>query len=159
MAKNASIANGRCNFYQYKLSVLSCGIRVMEEKEYMKTKSHFLARWYMWYRLHSKKEHIFFHPWEIRYAHIGCNIGNEVDGKAKFLRPIFILQRVWSMIRCLALTSKDKEWKFYYKLSEWSSVILSDIRSIDSKRLLKKTGRIETDILIGIKKIVSQLLG
>jgi len=91
-----------------------------------------------------------FHEGEIFYARIGENVGFEQCGKGtEFLRPILVVkkfnQRVfWGT----PLSNTKKQGKFYYpvKFKQKSSVVvLSQLKLVDSKRLVRKIG--------GIRKI------
>lgn len=90
---------------------------------------------------------IVFSEREVWWAALGNNIGDEEDGKNElFERPVLILRK-FSVHTCLILplTSQGKDsLPFYYKLpsQEMSYVILSQIRLISSKRLLRKMYRV-----------------
>jgi mRNA interferase MazF len=87
---------------------------------------------------------------EVWWCALGVNIGLEQDGRNElFERPVLILKRYnKDLILILPITSTEKDNIYYVKISGvmTSSVILSQIRSIDSKRLLRKVG------MISIKK-------
>jgi mRNA interferase MazF len=102
-----------------------------------------------------------FHSREIWWCALGKNIGHEQDGKNElFERPVLILQK-FSKEVCVVIpiTSTDKEGKYYYELEMSDSrVILSQIRLISAKRLLrfiKTISRTEFNI---IKQKVKDLL-
>ena len=106
------------------------------------------------------KKDFYFKPREIWYASLGVNIGFETDGKNdKFERPILII-RVFSndVLWVLPLTSRDKRGKYYYQFNfgdKKSAVMLSQIRLISSKRLLRKIGmmkQIDYENIIGLIK-------
>ncbi len=96
------------------------------------------------FELHSKQEIIFyFREREIWWASLGVNIGFEQDGKNdNFERPVLVIKKFnKDMLWCLPLTSKNKVGKYYYQFEYRNrkySVILSQIRTISSKRLLRK---------------------
>jgi mRNA-degrading endonuclease toxin of MazEF toxin-antitoxin module len=81
---------------------------------------------------------------EVWWCSLGVNIGSEQDGKNElFERPVLVLKRYnTDLILVLPITSAEKDNMYYVKIKSVmsSSVILSQIRSIDSKRLLRKVG-------------------
>ncbi len=90
---------------------------------------------------------LFFYPREIWWCSAGLNIGVESNGKHEnFERPMLILKKFNSeMIWVLPLSTQGKEHKYYYKLeyeSIRSWVIISQIKTISTKRLLRKIGSI-----------------
>jgi mRNA interferase MazF len=90
---------------------------------------------------------LFFYAREIWWVSAGLNIGVEADGKNdNFERPMLIIKKFNSdMIWVLPLTTKEKENKYYFKLDHEivkSWVILSQIKTISTKRLLRKIGSI-----------------
>ena len=101
---------------------------------------------------HLKKEKIhtaytrpFFSEREIWYCACGVNVGFEQDGKGKdYLRPVLIFKKFNKEIFwAVPLTSAIKDSKFYYAINfgeKSCSLILSQLRLIDSKRLSHKIG-------------------
>lgn len=83
---------------------------------------------------------------EIWWCALGVNIGFEQDGKNElFERPVLILKRYnKDLILILPITGTEKDNIYYVKIggAMASSVILSQIRSIDSRRLLRKVGMV-----------------
>jgi len=106
--------------------------------------------------LNESKKDFYFKPREIWYASLGVNIGFETDGKNdKFERPVLII-RVFSadVLWILPLTSKNKQGRYYYQFNfedQSSSVILSQLRLISSKRLLRKMGMLSKNDFKNIK--------
>lgn len=79
-------------------------------------------------------------PKEIWSTKIWINIGNEVDGKADFERPVLVLSKVWNLFWVLPMTT---HWKtqndFYHQITSYdfgkpSFVMLSHLKNIDKKR-------------------------
>jgi mRNA interferase MazF len=90
---------------------------------------------------------LFFYPREIWWCSAGLNIGVEADGKNEnFERPMLIIKKFnTDMIWGLPLTTKEKQNKYHFKLEHQeikSWVILSQIKTISTKRLLRKVGSI-----------------
>jgi mRNA interferase MazF len=105
-----------------------------------------------------------FREREIWWCALGVNIGSEQDGKnKKFERPVLILRKISKdQLWILPLTSKivENEYRIITKSTgEMSQVVLSQIRTISSKRLLRRIGRIKNELFNkAIVKLVLFLL-
>ena len=100
---------------------------------------------------------------EIWWCALGVNIGSEQDGKNElFERPVLVLKRYsMDLTLVLPITSTEKDNIYYVKINSVmaSSVILSQIRAIDSKRLLRKVGMISIkDYLLVLFNLLKTLL-
>lgn len=113
--------------------------------------------------IHENIETPYFYEREIWWCSLGVNIGFEQDGKNEnFERPIVILRKfnkhvLWSV----PLTSRQKFGKYYFpfKFGEESSVaILSQLRLISSKRLLRKIGMMPEEDFEKIKNSIKSFL-
>jgi mRNA-degrading endonuclease toxin of MazEF toxin-antitoxin module len=103
------------------------------------------------------------HEREVWWCSLGVNIGSEQDGKNElFERPVLILKRYsMDLILILPITSTEKDNVYYVKINSVmaSSVILSQIRAIDSKRLLRKVGMLSIkDYLLVLFNLFKTLL-
>lgn len=84
---------------------------------------------------------------EIWWCSIGINIGHEQDGKnLLYERPVLIV-KVFNkdLIVILPIISSSKAGKYYYPLAQMeipSTLVLSQIRTISSKRLLRKINEV-----------------
>ena len=91
---------------------------------------------------------MFFNEREIWWGSLGVNIGYEQDGKNDdFERPLLIIKKfnrsiVW--IAPLTTIAKDNEFHFKLKKSD-SSVILSQIRLVSTKRFLRLIEKINVN--------------
>lgn len=89
---------------------------------------------------------LFFSERELWWCSIGVNIGIEIDGKNKlFERPILILKVLnRDMVWCLPITSSNKAGnKFYFDFKigdQVYSINLGQMRTIDTRRLIRKIG-------------------
>ena len=105
---------------------------------------------------------IYFNKGEVWFTAIGKNIGDEEDGKNQnFERPVLIIRKFNNNIFLgVPLTSQDKEGKYYHKLVSFfgSTAILSQVRLLDSKRLLRKIGKVEHEELLSIKKKIGKIV-
>ena len=98
---------------------------------------------------------LFFYPREIWWCSAGLNIGVEANGKNEnFERPILIVKKFNSeMIWTVPLTTQGKDNRYYYKLQHESIkswVVTSQIKTISTKRLLRKIGSISVDDFVNI---------
>lgn len=94
-----------------------------------------------------KKERPFFHEREVWMCCLGANVGFEQDGRGEeFLRPILIFKKCNNEVFIgLPLTTSHKKGKYYFPIEpiaekEHSTIILSQVRLIDAKRLKYKIG-------------------
>ena len=110
----------------------------------------------------SKRSRVFFNKGEIWFTSLGKNIGDEEDGKNEYFeRPVLIIRRFNNNVfLAVPLTSQEKEGKFYHKLASLngSTVILSQLRLLDAKRLLRFMGKISNEEVVLIKEIIRRLI-
>ena len=115
-------------------------------------------------RIHiSPEKEFFFHEREIWWASLGINIGFEQDGKNEtFERPILVVKKFnRHVLWALPLTSKEKVGEYYYQVEykgEKSNVILSQLRLISSKRLIRKIRKLPSTEFKEIKDILKSFL-
>ncbi len=89
-----------------------------------------------------------FHDREIWWCSLGINLGVETDGKNDhFLRPVLILRRFNEDMALIApLTRASKDSRFHHTLAVQalrdSRVVLSQLRTISSKRLRARMARV-----------------
>ena len=101
---------------------------------------------------------------EIWWCRMGANIGYEQDGKnEEFMRPILILKGLGKRTLLIApLTSSAHIHKYRVALGEVdgksASVIVSQIKVIDVRRLVNKIGHINKPLFQLIQKIIKGLL-
>jgi mRNA interferase MazF len=114
--------------------------------------------------LHFKSEDAipYFNERELWWCALGVNIGFEQDGKNEnFERPILILRKFNKhLLLALPQTSKAKQGKFFYKVTRDAKeyfLILSQVRVISSKRLLRKLGMIPEYDFDQVKKQVRDI--
>ena len=114
-------------------------------------------------QLNDKKTKVFFKERDIFYISFGKNIGYEQDGKGEnFERPVIVLRKFNNNVfLCVPLTTKPKDNQFYYTFvfgSKKNGAILSQIKLIDSKRLVNKKGVISKNDFNDLKRKISKLL-
>jgi mRNA interferase MazF len=106
---------------------------------------------------------LYFREGEIWWVRLGKNIGYETDGKSReFTRPVIILKKYnqYSFL-ALPLTTAPKPNPYRLPIGmvdgKQAFATLSQVRNIDSKRLVKKIVHLDADILAAIKKEASRV--
>jgi len=137
----------------------------MEKKEIGILKNTSIKNFDVWNsikkEINTKNQKIFFHEREIWFCKLGQNVGFEQNGKGKyFLRPVLILKKFNKYIFVgLPMTSVKKDKMFYFNLNNnLGSIILSQIRLIDSKRLFYKKSKITEKDFSKIKEKLKELI-
>lgn len=101
---------------------------------------------------------------EVWWAQLGLNVGDEEDGKGEyFSRPILIVK---GFSKCLVwavpLTSNPKVGRFYHSAlldGKTSTVILSQLRTLDIRRFTNRIGVLDEQTFHDIKhKLVALFL-
>ncbi len=113
--------------------------------------------------IHNDLPRIFFKEREVWFSYIGENIGFEQDGRGdEFLRPFVVIKKFNNQVAwVLPLTKNQKEGIYYYQFklnNSISTVILSQLKLIDTKRLKYKLGDIPEDDFIKLKTKIRQFL-
>jgi mRNA interferase MazF len=94
--------------------------------------------------LNSSEEAPFYNEREIWWCSIGVNVGFEQDGTGdNFDRPVLVIKGFnKNTFLSIGLTGKKKVGRYYFYLGKIedrdSTAILSQIRLVDTKRLIKK---------------------
>jgi mRNA interferase MazF len=114
-------------------------------------------------KTHLSERIIYFREKEIWWASVGANIGFEQNGKNEnFERPILVFRKFGKdMLWAIPLTSKIKEGIFYFDIRHLgfkSSLILSQLKLLSSKRLIRKIGIIPANDFVNIKDAVIKLV-
>lgn len=110
--------------------------------------------------IHSKPNRVYYKEREIWWCHLGFNIGDESNGKHdSFERPILVVrgfnkELLWGV----PLSKQIKpDNKYYIPLNE-GSVMISQLRVISSRRLIRKISTISQEDFSRIKKEIKSLL-
>jgi mRNA-degrading endonuclease toxin of MazEF toxin-antitoxin module len=105
-----------------------------------------------------------YSPKEIWWCSLGVNVGSEQDGSGRlYRRPVLIIKGL-SPTSCLAAPLTTSPEKHFLRIpigditGKKSSVILSQMRVIDTKRFLGKIGFLGTDTFEFIRKAVKDML-
>ena len=129
--------------------------------------TEYLAKFVQWtkikIRIHLLQKIIYFYEREIWWASLGVNIGYEQDGKHnRFERPVLVLRKFnQHVLWILPMTSKIKNGKYYYPFEYHGikySIILTQLRLISSKRLLRKIRKFPKDEFEIVTKKIKELL-
>ena len=106
---------------------------------------------------------LYFREGEVWWVRLGKNIGYETDGKSReFTRPVIILKK-YNQYSFLALPLTTASRPNPYRLpigrndGKQGLATLSQLRNIDSKRLVKKILHLDADALATIKKEASRV--
>ena len=106
----------------------------------------------------------FCHERELWWCTLGVNIGSEQDGSnIEYRRPILILKGL-SKQTCLVipLTTSTHTHKLRPSIGlvedEQAHALLSQMRVIDTKRLVRKIGNLDKQIFDDIRKTVKDML-
>jgi mRNA interferase MazF len=106
---------------------------------------------------------LYFREGEVWWVRLGKNIGYETDGKSReFTRPGIILKK-YNQYSFLAIPFTTAPNPNPYRLpigivvGKQAFVTLSQLRNIDSKRLVKKIVHLDADIFVAIKKEASRV--
>lgn len=112
--------------------------------------------------IHNKDVFPLFSEREVWWCALGTNVGSEEDGKGEnYLRPVLILRKFNKTIFYgLPITSKIKDDIFHISINSGDvkgSLILSQMRLVDAKRLSHLLGKITENELKEIKKKLKAL--
>ncbi len=106
----------------------------------------------------------FYHEREVWWCALGINVGFEQDGTGKnYDRPVLVVRGFNPHVFFgVALTGKKKQGKFYLPLGEIegreASVILSQVRLIDSKRLVRKMATLDEGLFEKVQDALKETL-
>lgn len=130
--------------------------------------SQIISHFYRWtkikIRIHAlDNKNIYFKERQIWWASLGANIGFEQDGKhQRFERPVLILKKFnRHVLWALPLTSRKKLGKYYYQLEyegRQYAIILTQLKLISSKRLLRKIRIFPKDEFTRVRELIKGLL-
>jgi len=106
---------------------------------------------------------LYFYEGEIWWISLGVNVGFEQDGKSQqFTRPVLVLKKFSQNVFIgVPLSTSGKTGKYYFNFAfadGQSTASLSQIKLFDSKRLVKKMGFIEKEVLEKIRTKVKNIL-
>jgi len=110
----------------------------------------------------SEDGRLFFTDGDIWWVHLGLNVGFESNGKDKeFIRPVIVLKKhnKYSFLALpLTTASKINKYRISVGVIDGKSAFanLSQIRNLDSKRLINKIGHLDVKVMREIKEKTRQ---
>lgn len=116
------------------------------------------------FRLHVKQNEIpYFREREVWWASLGMNVGHEQDGKnANFERPVLVVRKFGEhTLLVVLMTSQPKDVWYHHKVmyeEKEYAVILSQVRTISSKRLIRKVRTISVGDFESVKERLCHLI-
>jgi mRNA interferase MazF len=131
------------------------------------SEQYILTDYHKWadlkHTLNSNSKRQFFRESKIWWCAFGRNIGDEQNGKNKYYeRPVLIVKKFnKNLFIGVAMTSKVKHGRYYFQchfLGKPSTVILSQFRLYDSKRLLRRLSWLKKSHLYQVKKMIRELI-
>ena len=113
--------------------------------------------------IHTRPDNVGAHECEIWWLSLGVNVGVEIDGKHNnFERPVLVIKRFnRQMAWILPTTSRIKSNRFHEKFlfnGDTYFVALTQIRTISTKRFLRKIGMIPKIDFCRIKQRLDKLI-
>ncbi len=104
-----------------------------------------------------------FKEGEVWWAYLGVNVGSEIDGKGKdFLRPVTIYKKFSiSQFLAIPMSTNIKEHKYkqiIYLKGKCVSVLLSQVKTISSKRLSHYLAKLDNHDFVKIHGVIRKLL-
>lgn len=115
-------------------------------------------------RLNAQASAPFYHQREIWWCSLGVNVGFEQDGTGtNFDRPVLVIRGFNAHVFFgVALTGRQKHGRYYVPIGKVeereASVILSQARLIDTKRLIRKAGMLDQDVFDKVCEELKQTL-
>ena len=111
----------------------------------------------------NRSDILYFKEGEIWWINLGLNVGFEINGKGEdFIRPVLILRKYnkYSFLALPLSTSKNlNRYKIPIGLvdNKEAVAVLSQVRNIDSRRLINKVGVLGKETFKLIKEKTSQV--
>jgi len=100
---------------------------------------------------------------EIWWCRLGVNVGSEQDGSGRlFLRPVVII-RAFGPDACMVvpLTTSRRKHPLRFPVGDvqekQATALLSQIRVVDTRRLVEKVGFLEMEVFTRLRKAVRKL--
>lgn len=114
--------------------------------------------------INSFPEAPFYHEREIWWCSLGVNVGFEQDGTGRnYDRPVLVLRGFNAQVFFgVALTGKKRQSKYHLPIGlvegREASAILSQVRLIDSKRLVRKASTLDEATFEVVKEALKKVL-
>ena len=114
--------------------------------------------------INAKPEAPFYHEREIWWCSLGVNVGFEQDGTCRnYDRPVLVVRGFNAQVFFgVALTGKKRKSKYHLPIGlvegREASVILSQVRLIDTKRLVRKATTLDEHAFKEVKEALKKVL-
>ncbi len=118
--------------------------------------------------MNARVESPHYHEREVWWCALGVNIGDESDGTGEnFDRPILVIKGFSRYVFIgVSLTGRNRTGKFYFPLGKIdpddaeaeSSVVLSQMRLIDARRLVRRMTILDEGVFSKVKEALQDLL-
>ena len=107
--------------------------------------------------LHNKKNFPHFNEGEVWWVSVGENIGREINGKSTlFSRPMVVYKKLSrELFLGIPTTSQDRIGTWYVPVTYSThkvTAVLSQVRTIDNRRLSSRIGQLNSDNFSKIKQ-------
>jgi mRNA interferase MazF len=115
-------------------------------------------------KIHAEPALRFCHPREVWWCSLGVNVGFEQDGTgSNFDRPVVVMRGFNERIFLgVPLTGQEKTGKYYFPVgivgNRYASAVLSQIRLIDAKRLVRKFAVLDEVVFKDLKNALVRTL-
>lgn len=127
----------------------------------------FIKRFADWFKIKEKLHENTYKPplfkdGEVWWCSLGENIGSEINGKSElFSRPVLIFKKLSSnSFLGIPMSSQVKNGSWYVEITlgeKVSTILLSQIRILDYKRLSTKIGHIDQSDFKKVKNAFKKL--
>jgi mRNA interferase MazF len=104
---------------------------------------------------------LFFTEREIWWCQLGVNTGSEQDGKGEFFeRPVLVIKKINDHIGwVLPFSTKRRNDRYRFNIKDLRmQLILSQIRTVDSRRFLRRIDTIDNSIFQEILSAMRSLI-
>ena len=114
--------------------------------------------------INDRKNPPFYHTRELWWCSLGVNVGFEQDGSGKEdSRPILILTALSrETFLAIPLTTSPSKHKLRPPIGQVEGkeahALLSQIKVVDTKRLIRKIGQLDKNVFENIRKIAKDML-
>jgi mRNA interferase MazF len=114
--------------------------------------------------VHARGNIPFYHEREVWWCALGVNVGSEQDGSGnEFRRPVLVLKGLGtSTFLAIPLTTSTRRHPLRPEIGmvggKLAHALLSQIRVIDTKRLIRKIGYVDQNTFGRIRKAVKGML-
>ncbi len=115
-------------------------------------------------KIHEQGTEKFYHAREIWWCSLGVNVGSEQDGGGdEYRRPVLILKAL-GPDTCLVLPLTQSTHVHEYRIpigvidGKEATVLLSQMRTVDTKRFVRKIEFLSKDVFERIRKAARDML-